>query len=385
MVIAPSESVRQVMVAFGVRAPIRIIENGIDLEPFLQPPRPRIKADFGFSDSALLLVYVGRLAAEKNLPVLVHQFALARGRLLQLRLAIIGKGPQEDELRLLAGQLGQADAIRFCGSVPFDEVPNWLAAADAFITASTSEVHPLTVIEAMAAGKPILAIRSPGISDIVQSGVCGLLAETTGGLAEVIVSLADDPARTREMGAAAREAARRYDIRRTVAETVALYDELLGRPTWPLVTPDGKVGWHARSADSPVAGGTHGMSEHTAEARRRLGDWGENLAALHLEAQGYTIVARNWRCRIGEIDLVARDGEAFVFVEVKTRRGRAFGAPEEALTPKKAEKLSLLGQQYMVDHALDDVNWRIDLVVVELDGRGRLLRCEHMPGAVWGW
>lgn len=127
------------------------------------------------------------------------------------------------------------------------------------------------------------------------------------------------------------------------------------------------------------------MSERPPDGRRLLGQWGENVAALHLEAKGLVILARNWRRRGGEIDIVARDGQTVAFVEVKTRRGRAFGAPEEALTPHKAQKLMELGQQYIVDEGLDDVNWRIDLVAVELDERGRLLRCDHIPYAVLGW
>lgn len=127
------------------------------------------------------------------------------------------------------------------------------------------------------------------------------------------------------------------------------------------------------------------MSEPAPDARRRLGQWGEKLAAIHLEASGLTIIERNWRCRGGEIDLVARDDETIVFVEVKTRRGRDYGAPEEALTPHKARKLLELGQQYMADRELDDVDWRVDLVAVELDERGRLLRCDHVPNAVMGW
>ena len=127
------------------------------------------------------------------------------------------------------------------------------------------------------------------------------------------------------------------------------------------------------------------MSESRPDPRRRLGQWGEKVAALHLEAQGLLILERNWRCRGGEIDLVARDGETVVFVEVKTRRGRDFGAPEEALTPHKTAKLMQLGQQYIADRELDNVDWRIDLVAVELDGSGKLLRCDHIPNAVLGW
>ncbi|HEY1410031.1 MAG TPA: YraN family protein [Promineifilum sp.] len=121
------------------------------------------------------------------------------------------------------------------------------------------------------------------------------------------------------------------------------------------------------------------------DSRKKLGRWGEDVAALQLEANGLTIVEHNWRCSLGEIDLVARDDEVLVFVEVKTRKGRAFGAPEESLTPAKAQKLMQLGLQYVADHDLEDVGWRIDLVAVELDESGRLLRCDHIPNAVLGW
>lgn len=120
------------------------------------------------------------------------------------------------------------------------------------------------------------------------------------------------------------------------------------------------------------------MAEGEKNGRKLLGNWGESVAAHHLEAKGYVIVARNWRCRYGEIDLVARAGEEWVFVEVKTRRGQGFGSPEEGVTAHKLRKLFELGQHYLVAHDLDDVAWRVDLVAVELDSRGKLLRCEHV-------
>lgn len=132
------------------------------------------------------------------------------------------------------------------------------------------------------------------------------------------------------------------------------------------------------------------MSAEAKDGRKQLGAWGEKVATIHLEAQGYQILQQNWRARAGaglrgEIDLVARAGQVLVFVEVKTRRGRASGTPEEGVTPQKARQLLRLGQQYLLEHNLDDVEWRIDLVAVELDGYGRLLRCEHIPNAVMGW
>ncbi len=120
------------------------------------------------------------------------------------------------------------------------------------------------------------------------------------------------------------------------------------------------------------------------DGRKKLGQWGEKVAALQLEADGYSIVARNWRCAIGEVDLIAEMGEELIFVEVKTRRGRGAGTPEEALTVAKGKKLFELANMYLAEKDLD-VDWRVDLVAVELDRAGKLLRCEHIPNAVLGW
>ena len=125
--------------------------------------------------------------------------------------------------------------------------------------------------------------------------------------------------------------------------------------------------------------------EKKKDGRKQLGAWGESVAAHNLKAQGYRIVQRNWRCRHGEIDLVAQAGDTWVFVEVKTRRGRAFGTPEEGVSPHKLRKLFELGQHDLLANDLDDVEWRIDLVAVELDSRGKLLRCEHVPNIGFGW
>lgn len=119
--------------------------------------------------------------------------------------------------------------------------------------------------------------------------------------------------------------------------------------------------------------------------RQRLGRWGEQLAADHLQAHGYTLLARNWRTAAGEIDLVARDGDEVVIVEVKTRRGAGHGLPEEALTPRKANQLLQLGAAYVAEHFPDEPSWRIDLIAVELDSSGKLLRCDHIEHAVLGW
>ena len=227
-VIAPSESLRRVMLGFGVPEPIRVIENGIDLEPFLRPRRAFTKANFGLKESAQLLVFVGRLSSEKRVDILLKQFALARRARHGLNLALFGAGPQELDLRSLVRAHDLESAVQFRGLVPYDDVGAWLSAADGFVTASISEVHPLAVIEAMATGLPVIACHSPGIDDLVTDGINGLVTEPTGSeLGQAMIKLTEDPRQARRMGEVSRAAARAYDIRRTVAATVGLYEELL--------------------------------------------------------------------------------------------------------------------------------------------------------------
>ena len=227
VVITPSASVRDVMVEFGVRRPIELIENGVDLKPFHYPTAPLSKTDLGVPETAVLVTYVGRLSPEKDIDILLEQFAIAKDVVPNLHLMIIGKGTSQPELQSLAYDLGIADSVRFTGPVAYEEVANYLAAADLFATASVTEVHPLTVIEAMAAGLPVVAVSSPGIIDTVQTGVSGLLTtKPVGGLAAALVGLASNPERLQQMSQAARCQSERFDIHNTVQRTLALYQRL---------------------------------------------------------------------------------------------------------------------------------------------------------------
>jgi putative endonuclease len=119
--------------------------------------------------------------------------------------------------------------------------------------------------------------------------------------------------------------------------------------------------------------------------RRRLGNFGEAAAAAYLSRQGYTLLARQWRCAAGEIDLVAQQGDMLVFVEVRTRRGSTHGTPEESVTATKQARLVALAYTYLADHAYADTQpWRIDVVAIEVDGSGRISRLEHLPSAIEG-
>jgi putative endonuclease len=120
------------------------------------------------------------------------------------------------------------------------------------------------------------------------------------------------------------------------------------------------------------------------DGRRRLGAFGERLAAAHLEAKGYRIRARNFRCREGEIDIVAQDGDTLVFVEVRTRRGDALGGPAESVTAIKEARLVTAATAYVQSLLEPPADQRIDVVAVQLSSSGRLLAIDHIEGAVSG-
>ena len=103
------------------------------------------------------------------------------------------------------------------------------------------------------------------------------------------------------------------------------------------------------------------------QARITLGKRGEDLACQELERRGYVIVARRFRVRSGELDIVARDGGTLVFVEVKARAGHAFGGAAEAITPMKQLRMTRLADEYLVRHHLHECSCRFDVVAIHFD------------------
>lgn len=118
------------------------------------------------------------------------------------------------------------------------------------------------------------------------------------------------------------------------------------------------------------------------DVRKRLGAFGEAAARRYIEGLGYRVLHTNYRCPLGEIDIVAKHGRALVFVEVRTRRGDAFGTPEESVTSAKRAKLIALADHYVQKLPAPPDEWRIDVVAVELGTNGRIRRMEHIVNAI---
>jgi len=115
--------------------------------------------------------------------------------------------------------------------------------------------------------------------------------------------------------------------------------------------------------------------------RKQIGKTGEDIAANFLKGKGYRILARNFRRRMGEIDIIAQDGQTLVFVEVKTDRTGAFGEPEYRVDPRKQRQLGRLALRYLQEKGIQDQDCRFDVVAVII--QGNTVRIRHLKNAFW--
>jgi 1,2-diacylglycerol 3-alpha-glucosyltransferase len=176
-IVIPSESMRSILVNdYGLVDRFTVIPTGLDIAPFKEANGAALRSEWGWHDDKVI-ISVGRLAEEKNWGTLLQAFALALKEQPNLRLVLVGDGPQAQTLSQLAGELGIAERILFTGAVSFDQVPAYLKAADLFAFASVTETQGLATLEAMAAGLPVVAVMGSGTVDIVEENVQGLLVQ----------------------------------------------------------------------------------------------------------------------------------------------------------------------------------------------------------------
>lgn len=237
LVLSPSGSMVDVLREWGVDTEIDVVPNGVDIARFLAVPRgfgaaerlqAEHRADLGYATDDIVFVYSGRLGPEKSLGLLIEAFAGVARDVPKARLLLIGGGPEQKRLEATAVREGVADKVQFTGMVPYERIVEYLAPCDVWVSPSVSEVHPLTIIEAMATGLPIVGVESTGVSDTVDNGNSGLLAarQDAESLAGLMYTLAANADKRHAMGLAARESAKRYAIDSTGAQMLGIYELL---------------------------------------------------------------------------------------------------------------------------------------------------------------
>jgi 1,2-diacylglycerol 3-alpha-glucosyltransferase len=227
MVISPSAGMAEVLRKLGVISQIEVVPNGVELDRYKKVCND-CREEFGFTQDDILLVYSGRLGPEKNLDFLLRAFAGVAEAIDNAHLLVIGGGPEEEALIELAAQSSVVKRIHFTGMLAYDRLPQYLAMCDAFVTASVTEVHPLSVIEAMATGLPVLGIHSVGVGDTVEEGVTGFLArQDQAAFAAKLTHLCLDHDLRHKMGLAARKASEQYAIERATQIMLLHYRRLV--------------------------------------------------------------------------------------------------------------------------------------------------------------
>ena len=147
LVITPSAGMERILRQLNVDVPIEVVPNGVDLQNF-HSATPLSRTEFGYKEDDILLVYAGRIALEKNLPFLLKSFKGISQAMPDVYLLLIGGGVQqyEDEIRSLVNELKLGERVRLTSRVSYDQLPAYLAMCNIFVTASVTEVHPLSVI-----------------------------------------------------------------------------------------------------------------------------------------------------------------------------------------------------------------------------------------------
>lgn len=159
---------------------VHIVPTGIDVERFYKEHLKhdeliKIKKELGLKPEDFIIIYVGRLAKEKNVEFLLESHAVISQKYPNCKLVIVGSGPDYEHFIEMSNNLGISEKVIFTNAIAWEEIPNYYGVADAFATASKTETQGLTVIEAMAASLPVVCFEDESFKDVVIDGLNGYL------------------------------------------------------------------------------------------------------------------------------------------------------------------------------------------------------------------
>ena len=229
MVFAPTPQMQEYLWQIGCGVPVHVLPTGISDDSFqadagaAETLRRRILGED--SRTKYMFCTVARLAKEKNLEFLFRALAERKRQKggSDFRLVLVGDGPEEKQLRKLAAGLDLEQEIYYAGRVPNEEIKNYCRASDLFLFSSRSETQGIVLLEAMASGTPVVAVRASGVSDIVVDGVNGFMTDVSEtAFGEVLGQVLSGPRARLRRGAL--DTARKYqvqDIARRAADCYA--------------------------------------------------------------------------------------------------------------------------------------------------------------------
>ncbi len=243
-VIAPSQSVASILRERGVQTPIEVLPTGVDLGPFAQGDGPGFRRAHRIPQRAFVAGYVGRLAPEKNLAFLAEAVSAQVARAPCGHFLVVGSGSSAKEIRDVFARSGQRGHLHLVGSLDGQDLVDAYHAMDVFVFASHSETQGMVLTEAMAAGKPVVALDGPGVREVVIDGYNGrlLMSECGEDFAAALGRIESASAlERRQLEAAARETAQQFSMDRCGRRLVRLYDNLVSQQPHE---PKDESSWH---------------------------------------------------------------------------------------------------------------------------------------------
>jgi glycosyltransferase involved in cell wall biosynthesis len=236
--ISPSAPMREALLAYGVTTPIEVLPTGLPAASFVRGDGAKFRRQFDLPVDRPLLLYVGRVAYEKNIDFLLRMFVKLRAHRPDALFVIAGEGPAREHLVKLARELGIEDHVRFIGYLDRNtDLPNCYAAGDAFVFASRTETQGLVLLEAMAQGTPVVSTAELGTRSILTPG-CGafVVAEDensfAGAVQQALALKADDPRR-----AQLRAHAESWASQAMARRLISFYEKICAGASSPSRTP----------------------------------------------------------------------------------------------------------------------------------------------------
>lgn len=226
-IIAPTPAIRDLILnEYHIDAPVSVVPSPVDLTRYEGKDSRRIRQEFGL-DKYELLLYMGRVAKEKGLDLLVNAFAKVIAERPQARMLLVGDGPYRRVLESLVRRHGLSRKVIFTGVVPHEEIPDYAAAADLFVFSSVTDTQGLVLIEAMAAGVPVVAVEAPGPIDVLAKGGGLLVPAEEEAFVQAVLALLEDEKRREDMGEEAFRMAQPYAISETTNKMLAVYEDAI--------------------------------------------------------------------------------------------------------------------------------------------------------------
>ena len=232
IITTPSQSMKDLIGNYKIKKEVAVIPNAIDIDLFREKDEQEIallRKELQISPDDIVILYLGRVSLEKNIDKIIKALAIIRDKKIDnFKFIVVGDGTAVKQLNSLADSLGLTEKVKFVGAIEREKVRYYYQIGDIFSFSSTSETFGMVIIEALASGLPVLAVKAPGAVDIITDGLDGILVEDdVYQFAEQLENLIKNRELRQELSSNALQTVKRYSSDTISDQVLTLYEKLL--------------------------------------------------------------------------------------------------------------------------------------------------------------